>query len=51
MAKLKITELTRELSDKKTKLEKNITKIEELEMAIKKLSDDLKKQTFENEAI
>ena len=49
--KLKITELTRELSDKKTKLEKNITKIEELEMAIKKLSDDLKKQTFENEIL
>jgi len=49
--KLKITELTRELTDKKTKLEKNMVKIDELEKAIAKLSDDLKKRILENDLL
>ena len=46
-----IAECNRELLDKKVKIEKDLTRIDDLEKAITKLSEDLKKKTFECEIL
>lgn len=47
----KINELHRDLQDKKSKLEKDATKIDDLEKAITKVSEDFKKKCFECEIL
>ena len=46
-----IVECNRELQDKKSKIEKDATKIDDLEKAITKLSEDMKKKILDYEIL